>query len=347
MDNCLLLVLIGRTHTRLARVVASKGTTPTSPAQPGPDLQPAPPIVHEALLAGGAAPASLSSADRLAEPLAQQLSTWIRAARQPGANAQPADRTLIASADDALAQRIATRLSTLGITDVSTLVAPGRAAPAGRSHAVPLVIDSGATSAIGTDRLLAALGASARLGQAVAIVDAGALLTIDLCDRHGVLVGGTAAPGLSATLEAAHAAASQSVGPPLPLVARPPTAAALPTGAMSLDAGDATLLGAVHAARGLVRYQVELMAEVGGVYPRVVATGPDAALLLDRDELVEHIVPDLGLIGMLEAWTRLNADPDDGTGALPLDELDDDNNDEGDDDVLADDATSTRGGGPR
>ena len=37
----------------------------------------------------------------------------------------------------------------------------------------------------------------------------------------------------------------------------------------------------------------------------MIATGGDAAMLFENDELVEHIVPDLTLVGMLEAYRRL------------------------------------------
>ena len=344
MDDCLLLVLIGRTHTRRARVMPggtgpSAGGTPTSgpSAQAGPDLQPAPALAHDLSQAGS--PAELAA--RLGPGLAIELAAWIKTALVNGRG-----RVLLAASDDVLGQRVARQLTALGIEHISRLVPSGTPGLSGDVHAIPLVVGGGqdgpagpldaghmgaghmgaghvGAGAVGADRLLAALGASARLGQAVAVVDAGALVTIDLCDRHGVLAGSALAPGLGAMLEATHNAAARSLGTQVPLVARPPAAAALPTGNMSLDVADAAVLGAVHALRGFVRYQVELMAEASGLYPRVLATGPDAALLLEHDELIEHVVPDLGLIGMLEAWRRLNTDDDLAASNLSPEELED------------------------
>lgn len=358
--NCLLLVLIGRTHTRLARVGVDGGASAPLPGKARPDLQPAPPIAHDALLSPAGSPDPQhperhhDRAAQLLEPLAAKIASWIRAALlPPGTNADALStrgsvgraRVVIASADDRLAQGVARRLAPLDkgegvgvgvgvgvVADVSTLCTPAFTSR-GDGHAIPIVVEGGSSTEISADRLLAALGASARLGQAVVVIDAGTLLTIDLCDRHGVLIGSAVAPGLGALLEATHRAAASTAGPHIPLVARPPTATAIPAGPMSLSAGEATLLGAVHAARGFVRYQIELMAEVGGVYPRVVATGPDAALLFDNDEIVEHVVPDLGLVGMLEAWYRLNSDEDALAATLSADELADEDEAHDDEDA--------------
>jgi pantothenate kinase type III len=53
---------------------------------------------------------------------------------------------------------------------------------------------------------------------------------------------------------------------------------------------------------GLVHLLIDKYAEFYEAYPRVIATGGDAAVLFEDDELVEHIVPDLTLIGMKTAW---------------------------------------------
>jgi type III pantothenate kinase len=59
-------------------------------------------------------------------------------------------------------------------------------------------------------------------------------------------------------------------------------------------------LGALGSVRGLVHFMIERYAEFYEGYPQIVATGGDAPLLFEKDELVEHIVPDLQLVGILE-----------------------------------------------
>jgi pantothenate kinase type III len=79
---------------------------------------------------------------------------------------------------------------------------------------------------------------------------------------------------------------------------------AVPAGPLGRNTRDAMLLGAIEAVRGLSHRMIDRYAEVEGGYPRVIATGGDAALLFREDDLIEHIVPDLVLIGMQTAWIR-------------------------------------------
>jgi pantothenate kinase type III len=72
-------------------------------------------------------------------------------------------------------------------------------------------------------------------------------------------------------------------------------------GPFGKDTKHAMLLGVQAAARGLVRHVVETYAEAYEAYPQIVATGGDAPALFEGDEVVEHVVPDLQLIGILEA----------------------------------------------
>ena len=64
------------------------------------------------------------------------------------------------------------------------------------------------------------------------------------------------------------------------------------------------VLGAIGSAQGLVRLMIERYAEAYGAYPQIVATGGDAALLFENDELVEHVIPDLQVMGIREAFKR-------------------------------------------
>ena len=61
------------------------------------------------------------------------------------------------------------------------------------------------------------------------------------------------------------------------------------------------LQGVFQGIRGMVRQLSEQYAIRYGAYPMVIATGGDAMVLFDDDELIELIVPDLQLHGMISA----------------------------------------------
>jgi type III pantothenate kinase len=164
---------------------------------------------------------------------------------------------------------------------------------------MPLALDDAST--LGQDRVLCAVGAYARSQQACVVVDAGTAITVEFVDGQGVFQGVVIAPGVSMMLGAMHAGTAQ-----LPEVRlEPPDPSRGPFGK---DTRHAMLLGVIAAARGLVRETVERYAEHYQAYPQIVATGGDAALLFDGSDLVEHIVPDLQLLGILEVWERAMRD---------------------------------------
>ncbi|MBL0922211.1 MAG: type III pantothenate kinase, partial [Phycisphaerales bacterium] len=86
----------------------------------------------------------------------------------------------------------------------------------------------------------------------------------------------------------------------LPEVAleRPVSASSEEADPFGRNTREAMLNGAFYGVRGLVRALVERYAEAYQAYPRVVATGGDAPLLFEGDDLVEVIVPDLALRGI-------------------------------------------------
>jgi pantothenate kinase type III len=88
----------------------------------------------------------------------------------------------------------------------------------------------------------------------------------------------------------------------------PPDAA---RGAFGKDTTHAMHLGVTAAAVGMVHHLINSYAEAYEAYPQVIATGGDAAALFEHDELVEHVVPDLQLIGILEACKAHDEVPDD------------------------------------
>lgn len=156
---------------------------------------------------------------------------------------------------------------------------------------------------VGPDRLLDALGAFTRVKQACVVIDAGTAITVDFIDGEGTFHGGAIAPGVQMMLDAMHERTAALPSVTLTPDLFPPTDLAKPP--FGRATAPAMVLGALSAARGLVRLLIDRYAEYYEAYPRIIATGGDAPMLFENDELVEHIVPDLTLVGMLEAYRRL------------------------------------------
>lgn len=156
----------------------------------------------------------------------------------------------------------------------------------------------------GLDRFLVALGAFAVVRQACVVVDAGTALTCDFVDGQGVFHGGAILPGGQMMLDALPAKA-----PALPKLSLSDMPSPLEPFGKTTD--HAMLLGVQASARGAVRYLAERYADFYEAYPQVIATGGDARLLFEEDELVESIVPDLQLIGIGAARSRLLGSQDD------------------------------------
>lgn len=161
----------------------------------------------------------------------------------------------------------------------------------------------------GLDRFLVALGAFAIVGQACIVVDAGTAITCDFVDGQGVFHGGAIIPGAQLMLDALPSRA-----PALPKLQLSDMPSPLEPFGKSTD--HAMLLGAQAASRGAIRYLAEQYAAFYEAYPQIIATGGDARVLFEDDELVESIVPDLQLIGLGAARAKLigRADEDDDEG---------------------------------
>ncbi|HZW11184.1 MAG TPA: type III pantothenate kinase [Phycisphaerales bacterium] len=171
----------------------------------------------------------------------------------------------------------------------------------GRDVAPPLRHSLEDASTLGIDRALNAVAAFDLVGAACAIIDAGTAITVDFIDGEGTFHGGGIAPGVNMMLRALHDHTAA-----LPLVsfeAQEPS-----RGPFGKDTRHAMQLGAAAAARGLVRDLVERYAEAYEAYPRVIATGGDAAPLFDDDGLVERIIPELQLIGIQRTIERALTD---------------------------------------
>jgi type III pantothenate kinase len=150
---------------------------------------------------------------------------------------------------------------------------------------------------LGQDRILCAYGAFARARQACVVIDVGTAVTVDFVDGEGIFHGGVIAPGLRMMLGALHEKTAALPAADLQQEAARLEGAQTPFGK---DTRQAMALGVLGSVRGLVHFMIERYAEFYEGYPQIVATGGDAPLLFEKDELVEHIVPDLQLVGILE-----------------------------------------------
>jgi len=185
----------------------------------------------------------------------------------------------IASVNDPAARAIEAALGGLGATIVRI----------GRDLMPPVRHTLEDASTLGVDRALNALAAFALTESAVAVIDAGTAITVDFVDGEGVFHGGAIAPGLNMMLRALH---EQTAA--LPKLTFDPHA----TGPFGKSTAHAMHLGVRAAATGLVRDMVERFAVHYEAYPRILATGGDAAALFEGDEIVERVIPDLQLIGI-------------------------------------------------
>jgi type III pantothenate kinase len=80
-----------------------------------------------------------------------------------------------------------------------------RVAVLGRDLKVPIAVRVNRPEAVGVDRLLAALAAFHRLGEACIVVDLGSAVTLDVVSSDGEYLGGVIAPGVGMWSSALHA----------------------------------------------------------------------------------------------------------------------------------------------
>lgn len=167
----------------------------------------------------------------------------------------------------------------------------------GPEFPIPMAHSLTDDSTVGQDRMLNALGAFARSRQACVVIDAGTAVTVDFVDGEGTFHGGAIAPGLRMMRDALHEKTAA-----LPLAELSPKHLhQSPEAPFGKNTVEAINLGVTASVTGLAHVLIDRYAEFYEAYPRVVATGGDAPLLFENDPLVEHIVPDLTLIGMLAA----------------------------------------------
>ena len=173
--------------------------------------------------------------------------------------------------------------------------------------------------AVGQDRLLNAAGAFDRAQEACIVIDAGTAVTVDFVDGQGVFQGGAIAPGLTMMLRALHeqTAALPALryhdpfpGAPAPADGDDESPGPAGPAPFGKDTESAMLIGVRGAVVGIVHHLIDRYAAFFGAYPCIIATGGDAQALFTDDEIVEHVVPDLTLLGIHAACQRLVTEHD-------------------------------------
>ena len=141
----------------------------------------------------------------------------------------------------------------------------------GRDLAIPLPNMTTEPEKVGTDRLLAALGAKTLYGAPCIIISAGTAITVDLVDERGQFAGGSIAPGFYL---AAHVLHQKTAALPLVKPAARPRVPAKNT-------EDALRAGVYWSCAGGVQaILAELRKDRALAEARVVCTGTDSPLLL-------------------------------------------------------------------
>jgi len=190
-------------------------------------------------------------------------------------------QVIAASVNDAVIGRIDDLLHATQPDIFISIIGEELQAPVGRQ------LDSEAI--IGQDRLLNAAAAFEIFQQACVVIDAGTAVTVDFIDGKGTFHGGAIAPGSQMQLNGLH---DHTALLPDTKFAAPDNE---PFGANTTQA---MLHGVFYGIRGMVRHLIERYAEAYQAYPAIIATGGDAHVLFDDDELIERIDDELTLRGI-------------------------------------------------
>lgn len=212
--------------------------------------------------------------DQLTESAHQVVQWWEQIACESRAS------ILTASVNDSVSKPLAAMIQDQLSVEISNI---------GPELPVPIGEQLDPETITGVDRLLNAAAAYDTLKQACVVIDAGSAITVDFVAGDGTFLGGAIAPGASMQLQSLHE--HTTILPELQL-------ATPDDDPFGRSTSQAILHGVVHGIRGMVQRLVELYAHHYEAFPFVIATGGDAKLLFENEELVDRIVPQLTLLGM-------------------------------------------------
>lgn len=159
---------------------------------------------------------------------------------------------------------------------------------------IGMIVDIDRPGEIGADRLVNAVAAWEKYGQALIIIDFGTATTFDAVNADGHYIGGVIAPGINLSMEALHRAAAKL---PNVAVARPERVIGRNT-EQAMQSG--IFWGYIGAIEGLVS---RIRREYGGPM-HVTATGGLAPLFASGTEVIEAQDPDLTIAGLRLIYTR-------------------------------------------
>jgi type III pantothenate kinase len=148
--------------------------------------------------------------------------------------------------------------------------------------------------AVGADRLVNALAAWVKYGQACVIADFGTATTVDAVSSDGTYLGGAIAPGIGISTDALFHAAAKL--PRVELVA--------PSRALARNTTESIQSGLVYGYAGLTRELItRCVAEIEEPC-KVLATGGLAELIAPLVDSIEQVEPHLTLEGLRLLWER-------------------------------------------
>ncbi len=172
-------------------------------------------------------------------------------------------------------------------------------------HSDPMVIgESGVETGIhvvferarevGADRLVNAVAAYQQFGGNVIIVDFGTATTFDVVDNQGNYRGGIISPGINLSMDALHRAAAK-----LPTVAIERPQKVIGTSTVS-----AMQSGIYWGYVGLIEGIITRICAEYGAPMKVVATGGLASLFFNEMDAIDHLEPDLTMVGLQHIYER-------------------------------------------
>lgn len=151
-------------------------------------------------------------------------------------------------------------------------------------------------SELGADRLVNTFAVHKEYKCAAIVLDFGTATTFDVVDKDGNFCGGVIAPGPNLSIEALHLAAAKL----------PSVAIKKPKSALAKNTVDAMQSGIFWGYVGLVEKILEqLIAELGGERPKIIATGGLSTLFKDDIPLIDVIDEELTLKGLLSIYQHI------------------------------------------
>ncbi len=161
----------------------------------------------------------------------------------------------------------------------------------GINPGIPVKIDR--PGEVGADRVVNSVAAWKMYKTACIIVDFGTATTFDVLSGKGEYVGGVIAPGINLSLDALHTAAAK-----LPNVAIQPPERVVGTNTVA-----AMQSGIYYGYVGLIEGIVARIREEQGIKMKVIATGGLAPLYAKATPIIEHLEPDLTIMGLQEIFS--------------------------------------------